>query len=65
VVLYGSSLSGLGFKSSNINVDLQFPSSMRAPNALLRVLDILERAEGELRFLDYKFIWRPDAGYGY
>jgi len=38
---------------------------MRAPNALLRVLDILERAEGELRFLDYKFIWRPDAGYGY
>nr|CAB3267384.1 terminal uridylyltransferase 4 [Phallusia mammillata] len=55
VVMYGSSISGFGFKSSDINVDLQYPSSMKAPNALLRVLDILERSKGQYKDVNADF----------
>nr|XP_009858669.1 terminal uridylyltransferase 4 isoform X1 [Ciona intestinalis] len=45
VVLYGSSCSGFGFTSSDVNVDLQYPSTMRAPAALLKVLSLLQDSE--------------------
>jgi len=42
VVLYGSSLSGFGFKDSDVNIDLQYPDEMRAPTVLLKVLNIIK-----------------------
>ena len=44
MVCYGSSLSGLGFKNSDVNVDLQYPKDMKAPTVLLQVLNILNQS---------------------
>ncbi|XP_015135716.2 terminal uridylyltransferase 7 isoform X1 [Gallus gallus] len=43
--LYGSSLSGFGFKTSDINIDIQFPASMSQPDVLLLVQESLQNSE--------------------
>ncbi|KAM9367996.1 terminal uridylyltransferase 7 [Phaethornis superciliosus] len=43
--LYGSSYSRLGFKTSDINIDIQFPASMTQPDVLLLVQEILQNSE--------------------
>ncbi|NXU81411.1 TUT7 uridylyltransferase, partial [Oreotrochilus melanogaster] len=43
--LYGSSYSRFGFKTSDINIDIQFPASMTQPDVLLLVQEILQKSE--------------------
>ncbi|NXL85572.1 TUT7 uridylyltransferase, partial [Alectura lathami] len=43
--LYGSSCSRLGFKTSDINIDIQFPASMSQPDVLLLVQESLQNSE--------------------
>ncbi|XP_040396770.1 terminal uridylyltransferase 7 isoform X3 [Cygnus olor] len=43
--LYGSSCSGFGFKTSDINIDIQFPASMSQPDVLLLVQESLQNSE--------------------
>ncbi|NWQ92590.1 TUT7 uridylyltransferase, partial [Burhinus bistriatus] len=43
--LYGSSYSRFGFKTSDINIDIQFPSSMTQPDVLLLVQEGLQNSE--------------------
>ncbi|XP_076812263.1 terminal uridylyltransferase 7-like isoform X3 [Clavelina lepadiformis] len=45
VTMYGSSLSGFGFKTSDINVDIHPPSDIKAPIALITILDILAKSD--------------------
>ncbi|XP_043858673.1 terminal uridylyltransferase 4 isoform X5 [Dromiciops gliroides] len=40
--LYGSSLTRFAFKSSDVNIDVKFPSKMSHPDVLIQVLDILK-----------------------
>ncbi|NXK55801.1 TUT7 uridylyltransferase, partial [Chauna torquata] len=43
--LYGSSCSRFGFKTSDINIDIQFPASMSQPDVLLLVQESLQNSE--------------------
>ncbi|NWS67359.1 TUT7 uridylyltransferase, partial [Crotophaga sulcirostris] len=43
--LYGSSYSRFGFKTSDINIDIQFPANMTQPDVLLLVQDSLQNSE--------------------
>ncbi|XP_057578063.1 terminal uridylyltransferase 7 isoform X3 [Hippopotamus amphibius kiboko] len=43
--LYGSSCSGLGFKNSDINIDIQFPAIMSQPDVLLLVQECLKNSD--------------------
>ncbi|NXP07935.1 TUT7 uridylyltransferase, partial [Thinocorus orbignyianus] len=43
--LYGSSYSRFGFKTSDINIDIQFPASMAQPDVLLLVQESLQNSE--------------------
>ncbi|XP_057284715.1 terminal uridylyltransferase 7 [Pezoporus wallicus] len=43
--LYGSSYSRFGFKTSDINIDIQFPVNMTQPDVLLLVQESLQNSE--------------------
>ncbi|NWW81556.1 TUT7 uridylyltransferase, partial [Climacteris rufus] len=43
--LYGSSYSRFGFKTSDINIDTQFPANMTQPDVLLFVQESLQNSE--------------------
>ncbi|NWV80007.1 TUT7 uridylyltransferase, partial [Dasyornis broadbenti] len=43
--LYGSSYSRFGFKTSDINIDTQFPANMAQPDVLLLVQESLQNSE--------------------
>ncbi|XP_075864640.1 terminal uridylyltransferase 7 isoform X2 [Microcebus murinus] len=43
--LYGSSCSSLGFKNSDVNIDLQFPATMSQPDVLLLVQECLKNSD--------------------
>ncbi|KAM9251330.1 terminal uridylyltransferase 7 isoform 2-T2 [Cariama cristata] len=43
--LYGSSCSRFGFKTSDVNVNIQFPASMTQPDVLLLVQESLQNSE--------------------
>ncbi|XP_008935477.1 PREDICTED: terminal uridylyltransferase 7, partial [Merops nubicus] len=43
--LYGSSHSRFGFKTSDINIDIQFPDDMTQPDVLLHVQESLQNSE--------------------
>ncbi|KAM6392196.1 terminal uridylyltransferase 7 isoform 1-T1 [Rhynochetos jubatus] len=43
--LYGSSYSRLGFKSSDVNIDIEFPANMTQPDVLLLVQESLQTSE--------------------
>ncbi|KFV73994.1 Terminal uridylyltransferase 7, partial [Dryobates pubescens] len=43
--LYGSSCSRFGFKTSDINIDIQFPANMTQPDVLLLVQESLQNSE--------------------
>ncbi|XP_064032346.1 terminal uridylyltransferase 7 isoform X2 [Pogoniulus pusillus] len=43
--LYGSSYSRFGFKTSDINIDIQFPDNMAQPDVLLLVQESLQNSE--------------------
>ncbi|KFQ69740.1 Terminal uridylyltransferase 7, partial [Phaethon lepturus] len=43
--LYGSSSSRFGFKTSDINIDIQFPANMTQPDVLLLVQESLQNSE--------------------
>ncbi|XP_064294972.1 terminal uridylyltransferase 7 isoform X3 [Phalacrocorax carbo] len=43
--LYGSSYSRFGFKTSDINIDIQFPANMSQPDVLLLVQESLQNSE--------------------
>ncbi|NWX88384.1 TUT7 uridylyltransferase, partial [Nothoprocta pentlandii] len=43
--LYGSSCSRFGFKTSDINIDIQFPANMAQPDVLLLVQESLRNSE--------------------
>ncbi|XP_075689115.1 terminal uridylyltransferase 4 [Rhinoderma darwinii] len=40
--MYGSSLTRFAFKTSDVNIDVKFPSKMSQPDVLIQVLDILK-----------------------
>ncbi|XP_072715493.1 terminal uridylyltransferase 7 isoform X1 [Ciconia boyciana] len=43
--LYGSSCTRFGFKTSDINIDIQFPATMTQPDVLLLVQESLQNSE--------------------
>ncbi|KAM4706980.1 terminal uridylyltransferase 7 [Discoglossus pictus] len=43
--LYGSSCSRFGFRSSDLNIDIQFPVTMNQPDVLLLVQDSLKQSD--------------------
>uniref|UniRef100_A0A4W6CUA6 Terminal uridylyl transferase 4 n=1 Tax=Lates calcarifer TaxID=8187 RepID=A0A4W6CUA6_LATCA len=43
--LYGSCLTRFAFKTSDINIDVTYPSSMTQPEVLIQVLEILKNTE--------------------
>ncbi|XP_054111128.1 terminal uridylyltransferase 7 isoform X4 [Callithrix jacchus] len=43
--LYGSSCSRLGFKNSDVNIDIQFPAIMSQPDVLLLVQECLKNSD--------------------
>ncbi|NXI97943.1 TUT7 uridylyltransferase, partial [Psophia crepitans] len=43
--LYGSSYSRFGFKTSDVNIDIQFPDNMTQPDVLLHVQECLQNSE--------------------
>ncbi|XP_026562883.1 terminal uridylyltransferase 4 isoform X2 [Pseudonaja textilis] len=43
--MYGSCLTRFAFKTSDVNIDIKFPSTMSHPDVLIQVLDILKNAE--------------------
>ncbi|XP_050801520.1 terminal uridylyltransferase 7 isoform X3 [Gopherus flavomarginatus] len=43
--LYGSSCSRFGFKTSDVNIDVQFPANMAQPDVLLLVQESLKNSE--------------------
>ncbi|NXV80522.1 TUT7 uridylyltransferase, partial [Atlantisia rogersi] len=43
--LYGSSFSRFGFKTSDLNIDIQFPDNMTQPDVLLLVQESLQNSE--------------------
>ncbi|XP_070797437.1 terminal uridylyltransferase 4 isoform X2 [Pituophis catenifer annectens] len=40
--MYGSCLTRFAFKTSDVNIDIKFPSTMTHPDVLIQVLDILK-----------------------
>ncbi|XP_061488977.1 terminal uridylyltransferase 4 [Rhineura floridana] len=42
--MYGSCLSRFAFKTSDINIDIKYPSTMNHPDVLIQVLDILKNS---------------------
>ncbi|KAM5191607.1 terminal uridylyltransferase 7 [Mantella aurantiaca] len=48
--LYGSSCSRMGFKNSDLNIDIQFPASMNQPDVLLLVQESLKQSD---LFIDF------------
>ncbi|CAN9500836.1 unnamed protein product [Ophioblennius macclurei] len=42
--LYGSSSTRFAFKTSDVNIDINFPDNMTQPEVLIRVLEILKNA---------------------
>ncbi|XP_037397336.1 terminal uridylyltransferase 4 isoform X1 [Pygocentrus nattereri] len=42
--LYGSCLTRFAFKTSDINIDVAYPSNMTQPDVLIQVLDILKKS---------------------
>ncbi|XP_039175979.1 terminal uridylyltransferase 4 isoform X2 [Crotalus tigris] len=40
--MYGSCLTRFAFKTSDVNIDIKFPSTMSHPDVLIQVLDILK-----------------------
>ncbi|KAM4807983.1 terminal uridylyltransferase 7 [Rhinophrynus dorsalis] len=48
--LYGSSCSRFGFKNSDLNIDIQFPSSMSQPDVLLLIQESLNQSD---QFTDF------------
>uniref|UniRef100_H0V4M5 RNA uridylyltransferase n=1 Tax=Cavia porcellus TaxID=10141 RepID=H0V4M5_CAVPO len=42
--LYGSSLTKFALKSSDVNIDIKFPSTMNHPDLLIQVLGILKKS---------------------
>ncbi|XP_073527049.1 terminal uridylyltransferase 7 [Phyllobates terribilis] len=49
--LYGSSCSRLGFRNSDLNIDIQFPDSMNQPDVLLLVQESLKQSDS---FTDFE-----------
>uniref|UniRef100_A0A8C1XQR0 Terminal uridylyl transferase 4 n=1 Tax=Cyprinus carpio TaxID=7962 RepID=A0A8C1XQR0_CYPCA len=47
--LYGSCLTRFAFKTSDVNIDVSYPSSMTQPDVLIQVLEILKNS-GKFRF---------------
>uniref|UniRef100_A0A671QWL3 Terminal uridylyltransferase 4-like n=1 Tax=Sinocyclocheilus anshuiensis TaxID=1608454 RepID=A0A671QWL3_9TELE len=43
--LYGSCLTRFAFKTSDVNIDVSYPSSMTQPDVLIQVLEILKNME--------------------
>lgn len=43
--LYGSCLTRFAFKSSDINIDVSYPSTMTQPDVLIQVLEIIKNSE--------------------
>ncbi|XP_012887228.1 PREDICTED: terminal uridylyltransferase 7 isoform X1 [Dipodomys ordii] len=43
--LYGSSCSRLGFKNSDVNIDIEFPATMSQPDVLLLVQECLKNSD--------------------
>ncbi|XP_060749380.1 terminal uridylyltransferase 4 isoform X1 [Tachysurus vachellii] len=43
--LYGSCLTRFAFKSSDLNIDVLYPSGMTQPDVLIQVLDILKKSD--------------------
>jgi len=52
VRLYGSSLSGFGLKSANVNLDLQISSDQKLHLALLKALEVLQDSPDYLEVVD-------------
>uniref|UniRef100_A0A8D0DYK0 polynucleotide adenylyltransferase n=1 Tax=Salvator merianae TaxID=96440 RepID=A0A8D0DYK0_SALMN len=42
--MYGSCLTRFAFKTSDVNIDIKFPSTMTHPDVLIQVLDILKNS---------------------
>ncbi|KAL8178664.1 UNVERIFIED_CONTAM: Terminal uridylyltransferase 4, partial [Gekko kuhli] len=42
--MYGSCLTRFAFKTSDVNIDIKFPSKMNYPDVLIQVLDILKNS---------------------
>ncbi|XP_074859524.1 terminal uridylyltransferase 4 isoform X2 [Carettochelys insculpta] len=42
--MYGSCLTRFAFKTSDVNIDIKFPSKMSHPDVLIQVLDILKNS---------------------
>ncbi|XP_053102519.1 terminal uridylyltransferase 4 isoform X2 [Hemicordylus capensis] len=42
--MYGSCLTRFAFKTSDVNIDIKFPSTMSHPDVLIQVLDILKNS---------------------
>ncbi|XP_075684890.1 terminal uridylyltransferase 7 [Rhinoderma darwinii] len=43
--LYGSSCSGMGFRNSDLNIDIQFPDTMNQPDVLILVEESLKQSD--------------------
>jgi len=52
VRLYGSSLSGFGLKSANVNLDLQITAEQKPHLALLKALEVLQESADYLEVAD-------------
>jgi len=52
VRLYGSSLSGFGLKTSNVNLDLQIVADSKPHLALLKTLEVLQSASDYIEVVD-------------
>uniref|UniRef100_A0A8C2Q7S4 Terminal uridylyl transferase 4 n=1 Tax=Cyprinus carpio TaxID=7962 RepID=A0A8C2Q7S4_CYPCA len=48
--LYGSCLTRFAFKTSDVNIDVSYPSSMTQPDVLIQVLEILKNSGKFLAF---------------
>ncbi|RVE73854.1 hypothetical protein OJAV_G00035590 [Oryzias javanicus] len=55
--LYGSSLTGFALKSSDINIDVTFPSTMTQPEVLTKVMEIFKNG---VEFSDVKTDFHAD-----
>uniref|UniRef100_A0A8C1ND15 polynucleotide adenylyltransferase n=1 Tax=Cyprinus carpio TaxID=7962 RepID=A0A8C1ND15_CYPCA len=50
--LYGSCLTRFAFKTSDVNIDVSYPSSMTQPDVLIQVLEILKNSGKFLEFAE-------------
>jgi len=58
--LYGSSLTGFGFKTSDVNIDMQFPKSCSGPQILIKTHEVLKESE---RFKDVESMFMAKCPY--